>query len=120
MKITPMNKEQCRQLLITTIAEAKGYHYDNGLVDKDNQQVVAVTEHEVAKILLGQMTAESDLATVDSILAVISKLPDYDSLVEDVRSQLETAGFSVPKTAQIESYQTGTPGWFRRMMDSVF
>lgn len=115
-----MNKEQCRQLLITTIAEAKGYHYDNGLVDKDNQQVVAVTEHEVAKILLGQMTTESDLATVDSMLAVISKLPNYDSLVEDVRSQLETAGVSVPKAAQIESHQTGTPGWFRRMMDSVF
>lgn len=115
-----MNKEQCRQLLINTIAEARGYHYDNGLVDKHNQQVVAVTDHEVAKILLGQMTAESDLATVESILAVISKLPNYDGLVEDARSQLETAGVSVPKTAQIESYQTGTPGWFRRMMNSVF
>lgn len=115
-----MNKETCRTLLITAIAEAKGYHYSNGLVDKENDQVVAITEHEIAKVLLGQMTEESDLATVESILAVLSKLPNFESLVENAREQLETAGYTVPKAAQIESHQTGTPGWFRRMMDGIF
>ena len=115
-----MNKETCRTLLINTIAEAKGYHYDNGLVEKSSNNVVANTEHEIAKLLLGQMTSEKDIATVESILSVISKLPNYESLIESVRKQLETEGYIVPRAAQIESYQTGTPGWFRRMMDGIF
>lgn len=115
-----MNNETCRTLLITTIADAKGYHYSNGLVNKENDQVVAVTEHEIAKVLLGQMTEESDLATVESILAVLSKLPNFESLVEGAREHLENAGYAVPRAAQIESHQTGTPGWFRRMMDGIF
>ena len=115
-----MNKDTCRTLLISTIAEAKGYHYNNGLVDKENNQVVAITEHEIAKVLLGQMTTEKDLQTVESILSVILKLPNYESLIESSRDSLESAGYLVPKAAEIESYQTGTPGWFRRMMDGIF
>jgi hypothetical protein len=114
-----MKNKDYRQELLASIAEAKGYYYDNGLVEKSTDTVVAVTEHEIAKVLLGQMTSEKDVATVESILSVVSKLPNYDKLIESVKSELSAAGFAVPETEQIESYQTGTPGWFRRMMNSI-
>lgn len=112
-----MKNKDYKELLIKTIAEAKGYHYDNGLVDKSTDEVVAVTEHEVAKILLGQMTTESDLKSVETILKVVEKLPKFESLIEQARQPLEEAGYNVPREARLESQQTGTPGWFRRMMD---
>jgi len=114
-----MKTENYKQDLLDCIAESKGYYYNDGLVEKSSNRVVAVTEHEIAKILLGQMTTEKDIATVESILAVISRLPNYDQLVESVKPVLEAAGYVVPKSAEIESYQTGTPGWFRRMMNSL-
>lgn len=114
-----MNRDY-RQELLASVAESKGYYYDNGLVEKSSDNVVAVTEHEIAKVLLGQMTSEKDIATVESILSVISRLPNYDKLIESAKPDLLAAGFTVPKTEQIESYQTGTPGWFRRMMDGIF
>ena len=114
-----MKNKDYRQELLASIAEAKGYFYDNGLVDKSSDNVVAVTEHEIAKVLLGQMSTEKDVATVESILSVISKLPNYNKLIESVKSELSAAGFVVPETAQIESHQTGTPSWFRRMMDAL-
>jgi hypothetical protein len=114
-----MKNKDYRQELLASIAEAKGYYYDNGLVEKSTDTVVAVTEHEIAKVLLGQMSTEKDVATVESILSVVSKLPNYDKLIESVKSELSAAGFAVPETEQIESHQTGTPGWFRRMMNSI-
>jgi hypothetical protein len=114
-----MNSTEHKQQLLAAIAEAKGYRYTDKLVEKSTNTVVAVTEHETAKVLLGQMTTEIDLATVESILAVVSKLPNFDKLIETVAPMLELEGYTVPKLAKIESHQTGTPSWFRRMMDSV-
>jgi len=112
-----MNNKTHKELLIAAIAEAKGYYYDNGLVEKDTNTVVAVTEHEIAKVLLGQMATESDLSSVDNILKIVSKLPNYEDLIVEAKESLVNAGFDVPGVAMIESNQTGTPGWFRRMMD---
>lgn len=112
-----MKTDEHTELLIKAIAEAKGFYYDNGLVDKETSKVVAVTKHEIAKTLLGQMTTESDLSSVESILKVIAKLPNFDKLISEARKPLEEAGYTVPESAKIESYQTGTASWFRRMMD---
>lgn len=112
-----MKTDKHRELLINTVAEAKGYYFDNGLTDKETGNVLAVTEHDVAKILLGQMTTENDLSSVDNILKIVAKLPNYETLIAEIRQPLEEAGYSVPAVATLESQQTGTPGWFRRMMN---
>jgi hypothetical protein len=108
-----------RELLLSAIAESKGYYYDNGLVDKTTSQVLATTDHEIAKVLFGQMTVAKDIATVESILAVVSKIPNYENLLKDSKDTLAESGILLPEALRIESYQTGTPGWFRRMMDSL-
>ena len=106
-----------RDLLLTVIAETKGYYYDNGLVNKADDSVVATNDHEVAKVLFGQMTQAKDIATVESILNIVTKIPNYDKLLKDSKESLAESGILLPAAPQIESYQTGTPGWFRRMMD---
>lgn len=110
-----------RDSLLSSIAEAKGYKYSDGrLSDVETNEVVAVESHEISKILLGQMTTEKDIATVESILNVITKLPNYDTLVKGAKSALAEDGVKLPEVNSIESLQTGTVAWFRRMMSACF
>jgi hypothetical protein len=102
-----------KHILLKSIAEAKGLKYDQeyGLTDDDG---VVQDEHHIAKRLLGQMTTEKDMATVESIVNVIIRLPNYEKLIEAARTELE-----LPYQPQLESHATGTPSWFRRMMNSI-
>jgi hypothetical protein len=70
-----------KHILLKSIAEAKGLKYDQeqGLTDDDG---VVQDEHHIAKRLLGQMTTEKDMATVESIVNVIIRLPNYEKLIE--------------------------------------
>lgn len=110
-----------RHILLASIAKAKGmkWSYQNGLTNRENGELISKEPNEIAKKLLGQMTTPKDLASVDSILNVIMKLPNYDELVADARETLAKDGVELPKAPQIESYQTGTPTWFRRMLEAV-
>lgn len=112
---------QHRDMLLNSIAEAKGFKYINGELTNAETRAVAATEaHEISKMLLGQMTTEKDIATVESILNVITKLPNYEMLVKGARSTLAEDGVKLPEQANIESFQTGTVAWFRRMMAACF
>ena len=105
----PANKH----ILLKSIAEAKGLSYDEetGLIEED---LAIKDEHQIAKKLLGQMTTDKDLATVESIVNVIIRLPNYEKLIESARKELD-----LPKQPQLESHATGTPSWFRRMIDAL-
>jgi len=107
--MNPKNKE----LLLSSIAEAKGLAYSSelGLVEND---INITDENQIAKRLLGQMTTDKDLATVESIVNVIIKLPNYEKLIEAARKEIE-----LPKQNTIESFQIGTVAWFRRMMEAI-
>lgn len=112
---------QHRDSLLSSIAEAKGFVFSDGeLVNAKTGAVAAVEAHEIAKMLLGQMTTEKDIATVESILNVITKLPNYDTLVKGARATLAEDGVTLPDARSIESRQTGTVAWFRRMMEACF
>ena len=106
-----------RRVLLTKIAETKGYKYDvkKGLSDLKTGHFVTDNSNVIAKSLLGQMTSEKDIATMESIVSVISKLYNYDKLVETAKPLLAEEGLSIPESQQLESYQTGTVDWFRKM-----
>lgn len=107
-----------RRVLMTKIAEHKGYKYDakKGLSDLKTGHFVTDNQNVIAKTLLGQMTSEKDLATMESIVNVISKLYNYDKLVEGARDLLKEQGLDLPEAQKLESHQTGTVEWFKRMM----
>jgi hypothetical protein len=107
-----------RRVLLTKIAEHKGYRYDpkHGLSDLKTGHFVTDNTNVMAKTLLGQMTSDKDLMTMESIVGIISKLYNYDKLVEGARALLKEQGLALPESQKLESYQTGTVEWFKRMM----
>jgi len=115
---TETAEEFGRRVLLTKIAEHKGYRYDpkRGLSDLKTGHFVTNNANVMAKTLLGQMTSEKDLMTMESIVGVISKLYNYDKLVEGARDLLKEQGLDLPESQKLESYQTGTVEWFKRMM----
>jgi len=116
---TESAEEFGRRVLLTKIAEHKDYKYDpkRGLSDLHTGHFVTDNANVMAKTLLGQMTTEKELATMESIVSVISKLYNYNKLVEGARDLLKEQGLELPESQQIESYQTGTVDWFRRMSE---
>lgn len=107
-----------RRVLLTRIAEHKGYRYDpkRGLSDLQTGHFVTDNKNVMAKTLLGQMTSEKDLETMESIVSVITKLYNYEKLVEGCRDLLQEQGIVLPESQKLESHQTGTVEWFKRMM----
>jgi hypothetical protein len=110
-----------RHMLLSSIAKAKGmkWSFQNGLVNRETNEIITKDPNEIAKKLLGQMAAPKNLESVESILDVIIKLPNYEELVADARDALARDGVELPKAKQIESFQTGTVAWFRRMMEAI-
>jgi hypothetical protein len=114
-------EEYGRRVLLTSIAEQRGYRYDpkKGLTDLKTGHFVTDNLNVMAKNLLGQMTSAKDIETMESILTVVSKLYNYEKLVETARPLLDDHGIKLPESQKLESYQTGTIDWFRRLIGMV-
>ena len=110
-----------RRALLSKIAEQKGYTYStrNGLSLVSTGAVIGNNPNTVAKLLLGQLSTEKDIATTESIVNVIVRLTDYEQLVENIRPVLTAEGIILPTSPKIVSNQTGTPEWFRKLMQIV-
>jgi hypothetical protein len=75
--------------------------------------------NQIAKELLGQTATVKDIKSVDSILNYIKKLPNYEELVSAARETLGKQGIELPKNEAFESFQPGSIGWMRRIIDIV-
>jgi hypothetical protein len=110
-----------RHQLLSSIARARGMKWsaNSGLMSGDGKDLISKDPNEIAKKLLGQMAGPKDIASVEDIINVVKKLPNYEELVARAREDLAKDGVQLPEAVQIESYQTGTPSWFRRMMNAL-
>jgi hypothetical protein len=104
--MNPMTTEiQNKQTLLASIAKARELELTESWEDTD----------QLAKEYLGQTAVAKDLATVESIVNFIKKLPRYEELVESARA----AGMDLPRADTIETYQPGSIGWMRRLINLV-
>ena len=113
-----------RHILLSSIARARGMKYSpkHGILNPQTDELLPNGNdwNQIAKVLLGQTATIKDIRSVDSILDFIKKLPNYEELVAGARETLGKQGISLPENAiSFESKQTGTPAWFRRMMEAV-
>lgn len=116
-------KGEHRHILLSSIARARGLKYSPkfGLVDPETNEPIAGGDdwNKIAKDLLGQTATVKDIRSVESILDYIKKLPNYDELVSAARETLGRSGIELPQKEAFESYQPGSIGWMRQMINLV-
>jgi len=110
-----------RHILLASIAKTKGMKWsaNNGLIDRETNELVTKDPNQIAKQLLGQTATPSTLDSVEGIIGYIKKLPNYEELVADARETFEKDGLELPDPKKVESFQPGTIGWMRQMIDIV-
>ena len=121
---TKQYRGEHRHIVLSSIARARGLKYSpkHGLVDPETNEPLPNGDdwNQISKQLLGQTASVKDIRSVENIINYIKKLPNYDDLVSAARETLGRQGVKLPESAvSFESAQTGTPAWFRRMMESV-
>jgi hypothetical protein len=108
-----------RHIIMASIAKTRGmkWSFQNGLMNRETNEVITKEPNEIAKKLLGQTATPKDLQDPEAIIDYIIKLPNYEELVADARETLGKEGVQLPKAGQVESFQPGTGAWFRRMIE---
>ena len=99
-----------RAVLLASIAKARGmkWSYKFGLVSRETNKVISNDPDEIAKMLIGG--TRKDLESVESILNLARKDPEYESLVADAREYFEKDGL------QFESSEVN---WIARTRDRL-
>ena len=110
-----------RHVILASIAKARGmkWSFQNGLVNRETNEVITRDPNEIAKKLLGQTASPKDLADPEAVIDYIIKLPNYEELVSDARETLDKEGVQLPKAGKIESFVSGSGAWFRKMIEVV-
>lgn len=112
-------KGEHRHILLASVARARGmkYSYKNGLVNPETNEVITKDPNKMAKDLLGQTATANDIKSVESIITYIKKLPNYEDLVSAARDSLGKQGVTLPENKTVETFQPGSIGWMRQMIE---
>lgn len=110
-----------RHMILSSIAKARGmkWSFQNGLMNRETNEVITRDPNEIAKSLLGQTATAKELQDPEAIIDFVIKLPNYEALIADARDALAKDGVELPKAGTVESFQPGTSAWFRRMIETV-
>ena len=104
-------------VLMSSLAKYKNLKFDAfgaRLMNRDNNEVVGRTRKQVAKILLGPMAKESDLNSVNTIMAALERDPEREGKLAQARQDAARGLLRLPETAQV-----GTAAWFRQITDRI-
>ena len=89
-----------RAVLLSSLARGRGYKMSPkfGLVDPNNGDAVVTKDwNEIAKILLGDPNAKAaDTNTVERMIAVVKKDPNFEELIGPWKDSMEKQGKGVP------------------------
>jgi hypothetical protein len=101
-----------RHVLLASIAKAQGmkWSYKNGLMDRTTNEVISKDPSEIAHKLFNGSAA--DLASVETIVAKIKNLPNYNALVADARETLGKENVELPESQQAIVGE-GSAAWFK-------
>jgi hypothetical protein len=110
-----------RHMILSSIAKSRGlkWSFQNGLMNRETNEVITKDPNEIAKKLLGQTATPKDLQDPEAIIDYVIKLPNYEELVADARQALEKEGVKLPIAGKVESFTPGSGAWFRKMIEIV-
>jgi hypothetical protein len=119
---TPIKGDEANgHVKLASIAKARGmkWSFQNGLVNRETNEVISRDPNEIAKKLLGQTATPKNLEDPEAIIDFIIKLPNYEELIADARETLSKEGVQLPEAGKVESYTPGSGAWFRKMIEIV-
>ena len=90
-----------RAIMLSSLARGRGYKFSPkfGVVDPaQGDKVVADNWNDIATILLGKGATEKDTHTVERMIELIKKDPNYDILVGPFRDAMAKSGRSLPES----------------------
>tara|TARA_B100001109_G_scaffold230743_1_gene207479 strand:- start:1010 stop:1765 length:756 start_codon:yes stop_codon:yes gene_type:complete len=105
-----------RHVMLASIAKPQGYKWSfkSGLIDRETNEVITKEPDKIAELLLGKGATGKDLSNVETIHAKIKNRTDYNELIADAKDSFMKIGKELP-----EHIITGTPVWFRNLMDRI-
>lgn len=95
-----------RAIVLSSIARGRGLKFSPkfGVVNPaQGDKVVATNWDDIAKMLLSPNATAADTKTVESMLAIIQKLPNYEELIGPARNALSKDGVELPEASMQES-----------------
>lgn len=102
-------------ILMNSIGKALGLKFDafgGKLMRRDNNEVVARTRDQVAKILLNPGATGDDLNTVKTIMQALENDPNKDAKLAQARDDATKGLITLP-----ESVQPGSAQWMRQISE---
>lgn len=102
-------------ILMNSIGKALGLKFDafgGKLMRRDNNEVVAKSRDEVAKILLNPSANGNDLNSVKTIMKALENDPQRDSKLAQAREDATKGLITLP-----ESVQPGSTQWMRQVSE---
>lgn len=112
-------QDDCLRALLSSIASARGMKYTetNGSSVLESGEDSIFDQNTIAKTLLGQTATLENINNVRSVLDYIKKLPNYKDLIAEAKEELIKEGIKLPEPDRIETFQPGTIGWMRQVID---
>ena len=85
-----------RNVLMNSIAKSMGYKLNQiaGIADRATNQIISDDPDQVAKMLLNRSATQKDLASVETILAALTRDAMRDQKLADFRAHMEREGLS--------------------------
>lgn len=92
-----------RHILLNSIGKVLGYKFtqNNGLVDRETNEMVSDDPDEIAKIMLGPKAVRSDLDSVEAMMAKLENDPNRDAKLADARAYFEKTGVPFFESTQL-------------------
>ena len=88
-------------MFLSSVARGRGLKFSPkfGVVDPaQGDKVVADNWNDIATILLGKGATEKDTHTVERMIELIKKDPNYDTLVGPFRDEMVKSGRTLPES----------------------
>jgi hypothetical protein len=109
-----------RNVLMNSIAKSMGYKLNQiaGIADRTTNRIITDDPDAVAKLLLNKTATRADLASVENILAALSKDPARDAKLADFRQHMEREGLPFLESAQLYTPVTDV-NFLARLRDRI-
>jgi hypothetical protein len=92
-----------RNVLMNSIAKSMGYKLNQiaGIADRNTNEIITDDPDRVAKLLLNKTATRADLASVETILAALSRDTARDAKLADFREHMKREGLPFLESTQL-------------------